>query len=209
MYSCSPKLPSLPGCHKTLSFMCYTVGPCWLSILNTTVCTCPFQIRLVVHGISCTEMQYFICLCDRVMLSHLCACCLIILIFSDKHLWKSPHMASKWSQRRFSPIWCHFAAPTVLGDGYHRHCRFSDVMPACILLQEMARTQLTAKDMMLCCQRRYPGGGWPLSWTWHWKSREKRMEPSRTQRGETWKHRQGEEKVCCDSMLQAIGWDSN
>jgi len=25
------------------SSMCYTVGPCWLSILNIAVCTCPFQ----------------------------------------------------------------------------------------------------------------------------------------------------------------------
>ena len=24
-------------------FMCYIVGPCWLSILNTAVCTCPSQ----------------------------------------------------------------------------------------------------------------------------------------------------------------------
>ena len=58
--------------------------------------------------------------------------------------------------------------------------------------QEMAGMQLTAKDTMLCGQRRYPGGGWPLSWTWkEWKSREKRMEPSRRQRRETWRHRQG------------------
>ena len=126
--------------------------------------------RPVVHGPSCTEMQYFICLCDRVMLSYLCACCFIILIFSDKHLWKSPPMANKWSQRCFSPIWCHFVPPTVLGVGYYHYCHFSDVRPACILLQEMARTQLTAKDTMLCGQRRYPGGRWPLSWTWQdWK----------------------------------------
>ena len=41
----SPKLPSHPGCHITLkqSSLCYTVGPCWLSILNILVCTRPFQ----------------------------------------------------------------------------------------------------------------------------------------------------------------------
>ena len=26
------------------SSLCYTIGPCWLSILNISVCTCPFQI---------------------------------------------------------------------------------------------------------------------------------------------------------------------
>ena len=31
-----PKLPSHPGFHMTLSrVLCYTVGPCWLPILNT------------------------------------------------------------------------------------------------------------------------------------------------------------------------------
>ena len=25
------------------SSMCYTVGPCWLSMLNTAVCDCPSQ----------------------------------------------------------------------------------------------------------------------------------------------------------------------
>ena len=25
------------------NFLCYTVGPCWLCILNTAVCTCPSQ----------------------------------------------------------------------------------------------------------------------------------------------------------------------
>ena len=30
-----PKLPSHPGFHMTLSrVLCYTVGPCWLPILN-------------------------------------------------------------------------------------------------------------------------------------------------------------------------------
>ena len=36
-YPFSPKLPSHPACHLTLSIeqssLCYTVGPCWLSIL--------------------------------------------------------------------------------------------------------------------------------------------------------------------------------
>ena len=36
---------ALPSCcHITLSrqcSMCYTVGPCWLSTLNTAVCICP------------------------------------------------------------------------------------------------------------------------------------------------------------------------
>ena len=39
------KLPSSPGCHITLSRVpcAYTVGPCWLFILNIPVCTCPSQ----------------------------------------------------------------------------------------------------------------------------------------------------------------------
>ena len=28
------------------SSLCYTVGPCWLSILNTAVCTCQSQTGL-------------------------------------------------------------------------------------------------------------------------------------------------------------------
>ena len=41
MYLIFPKLPSNPGCHITLSALCYTVGPCWLSTLNMAVYTCP------------------------------------------------------------------------------------------------------------------------------------------------------------------------
>ena len=33
------KLPSHPVCLITLSFLCYTVGPCLSSTLNTAVCT--------------------------------------------------------------------------------------------------------------------------------------------------------------------------
>ena len=40
MYPFSPKLPSHPG-NTEQSSMCYTVGPCWSSILNTAVCTSP------------------------------------------------------------------------------------------------------------------------------------------------------------------------
>ena len=38
-----PKLPSHPGCHATLSreSLYYTVGSCWLSILNIALCTYP------------------------------------------------------------------------------------------------------------------------------------------------------------------------
>ena len=37
MYPFSPKPLSHPGCHITLNPMCYTLGPCWLSILNIAV----------------------------------------------------------------------------------------------------------------------------------------------------------------------------
>ena len=44
------------GCHFLRlphsikqSSMCYTVGPCWLSILNIAVCTCPSQAGLSVQ----------------------------------------------------------------------------------------------------------------------------------------------------------------
>ena len=33
----SPKPSPHPGCHITLSSLCYSVGPCWLSILNIAV----------------------------------------------------------------------------------------------------------------------------------------------------------------------------
>ena len=36
-------LPSRPPLNIEPSSMCYTVSPCWLSILNTAVCTCPSQ----------------------------------------------------------------------------------------------------------------------------------------------------------------------
>ena len=42
--SFSLKPHSHSGCHITLSSsLCYTVDPCWLSILNTVVYTCPYQ----------------------------------------------------------------------------------------------------------------------------------------------------------------------
>ena len=42
-YPFSPKFPSPPGCHITLSRVpCATVGPCWLFILNTTVTNTSF-----------------------------------------------------------------------------------------------------------------------------------------------------------------------
>ena len=31
-------LPSRPAHHLEQSFLCYTVGPCWLSILNIAMC---------------------------------------------------------------------------------------------------------------------------------------------------------------------------
>ena len=43
MYPLSPKLPSRPGCPITLSRVLCTVGPHWLPILNTAMCTCPSQ----------------------------------------------------------------------------------------------------------------------------------------------------------------------
>ena len=36
-------LPSRLPHNIEQSSLCYTVGPCWLSILNTAVCTCPSQ----------------------------------------------------------------------------------------------------------------------------------------------------------------------
>ena len=36
-------LPSRLPHNIELSSMCYSVGPCWLSILNIAVCTCPNQ----------------------------------------------------------------------------------------------------------------------------------------------------------------------
>ena len=43
--SIPPQTPFLSRLlHNTeQSSLCYTVGPCWLSILNIAVCTCPSQ----------------------------------------------------------------------------------------------------------------------------------------------------------------------
>ena len=35
-------LPSRLPHNTEQSFMCYRIGLCWLSILNTAVCSCPF-----------------------------------------------------------------------------------------------------------------------------------------------------------------------
>ena len=43
VYLFSPKLPSHPGSHITLSTVYHTVGPRWLPILNIVVCICPSQ----------------------------------------------------------------------------------------------------------------------------------------------------------------------
>ena len=42
MYPFSPKLPSHSHAIEQSSTS-YTVGPCWLSVLNTVVCTCPWR----------------------------------------------------------------------------------------------------------------------------------------------------------------------
>ena len=41
MYPFSPRLPSKLPHNKEQSFLRCTVGPCWFSILNIAVCTCP------------------------------------------------------------------------------------------------------------------------------------------------------------------------
>ena len=43
-----PQIPSHPGCHITLkSFLCYTVDPCWLFILN--IALSDFDINVIVN----------------------------------------------------------------------------------------------------------------------------------------------------------------
>ena len=39
-------LPSRLPHHTEQSSLCYTVGPCWLSILNIAVCTCPSHVHV-------------------------------------------------------------------------------------------------------------------------------------------------------------------
>ena len=42
------------------SSLCYTVGPCWLSILNTAVCTCPSQTPIpLLHPFSLVTISSF------------------------------------------------------------------------------------------------------------------------------------------------------
>ena len=43
VYTCIHSPPNSPLVHKTLSRVYGMVGPCWLSILNIAVCTCPSQ----------------------------------------------------------------------------------------------------------------------------------------------------------------------
>ena len=46
------KLFSHLGCYITLqSSLCYTVNPCWLSILNTAVHTCIIDVQLSQHSL--------------------------------------------------------------------------------------------------------------------------------------------------------------
>ena len=40
---CQIPLPSGLPHNSEQSCLCYTVGPCWLPILNIALCTCPFQ----------------------------------------------------------------------------------------------------------------------------------------------------------------------
>ena len=39
------------------SFLCYTVGPCWLSILNIAVCTCLIPVFKGVFSLQGRPMQ--------------------------------------------------------------------------------------------------------------------------------------------------------
>ena len=45
----SPQTPLPPRLPHNIeqSSLCYTVGPCWLSILNRAVCTCPSQLPML------------------------------------------------------------------------------------------------------------------------------------------------------------------
>ena len=75
MYPFSPKLPSHPGCRITLSSsLCYTVGPCWLSILNIALYTCPSLLKgmelelsrkflVQGHGIQSSNPNPGLCTC--------------------------------------------------------------------------------------------------------------------------------------------------
>ena len=41
-------LPSRMPHNIEQSSVCYTVGPCWLSIVNIAACTCPSQTLLTI-----------------------------------------------------------------------------------------------------------------------------------------------------------------
>ena len=67
MYAIFPKLLSHPGCYVTpdQSPMCYTVGPCWLSILTIEEYTCPcflfwllFTLNEIVLKAHLTQMYH-------------------------------------------------------------------------------------------------------------------------------------------------------
>ena len=45
-------LPSRLPHNTEQSFMCYTGGPCWLSVLNIAMCTCPSQTSYQFQTVS-------------------------------------------------------------------------------------------------------------------------------------------------------------
>ena len=53
-------LPSRLAYNIEQSSMCYTVGPCWLSFLNTAVCTCQSQTEAFKGILKITQFNIFI-----------------------------------------------------------------------------------------------------------------------------------------------------
>ena len=52
-------LPSRLPNNTEQSFMCYTGGPCWLSVLNTAVCACPSQTSYRFQTVSFLVIHLF------------------------------------------------------------------------------------------------------------------------------------------------------
>ena len=50
--------------------LCYTVGPCWLSILNLTVCTCQYQTSSL--SLTSSFVSFFLRFCIYVISYDIC-----------------------------------------------------------------------------------------------------------------------------------------
>ena len=106
MYAFSPKFPSCPGCHITLSksSMCYTIGPCWLSILNIAVCTFGFFYLFFFFTIEQNKCSFSKVTCNVSQLEQAInknsfGHCERITQTSVDHTWRTAALGNHWMDK--------------------------------------------------------------------------------------------------------------